>query len=25
FLIELKELEGHKKLNGYDRLILMKL
>ncbi|EKP3988570.1 adenine phosphoribosyltransferase, partial [Listeria monocytogenes] len=24
-LIELKELEGHKKLNGYDRLILMKL
>ncbi|EAV9932895.1 adenine phosphoribosyltransferase, partial [Listeria monocytogenes] len=25
FLIELKELEGHKKLNGYDRLILMQL
>ncbi|WP_271004287.1 adenine phosphoribosyltransferase [Listeria seeligeri] len=25
FLIELKELEGHKKLNGYNRLILMKL
>ncbi|EFI83584.1 adenine phosphoribosyltransferase [Listeria grayi] len=23
FLIELTELEGHKKLNGYDRLILM--